>query len=35
MLLDYGSCGESAAAAPQPQEPVLYQATEPTKSAKK
>ena len=35
MLLDYGSCGESAAAESQPQEPVLFQATEPAKPVKK
>ena len=35
MLLDYGSCGDSDAAAPQPQEPVLFQATEPAKPVKK
>jgi len=35
MLLDYGSCGDSAAAESQSQEPVLFQATEPTKPVKK
>jgi len=35
LLLDFGSCGDSAAAAPQPQEPVLFQATEPTKPVKR
>ncbi len=34
LLLDFGSCGESAAVAPQ-QEPLIFQSTEPVKPVKK